>query len=410
MEPYSFESSGTTHKQLTFSEFSNASYTTEVSNKFTEYLKLCYRTWSRLNSATCPFMFHSLAKEKRQCYTLGPVPDVTDAPSHSPQPPDIPPSHPPPATGPNRVQRVSRQARLGTGPLPPHPKGRVLTNKVNSQTSRVTTTPVNAPTVEIPSVRTPSIETPSIEIPTVEIPTAEIPSIAAPWMDVSQARGDASTANTPGPIESNARGTTDRPTDTMTSTPNDNTSDSESYTSTLPDVFNVDMDGSEPPATGPWVAIDHLTGKVIGDDSDPGVTITPGAHQTEIEIGILPRLGVRAITEAEPPALLSEDEEVRPEWLTSAVKEFLRYMPYYGRLGKVIDLFLAQEARLGYPNLVLHLCLSSLYLNTDNLKSMRLALPSCNRPTEVGQFQKWARKYSRGDNVDAEKFGATVVK
>ena len=41
---------------------------------------------------------------------------------------------------------------------------------------------------------------------------------------------------------------------------------------------------------------------------------------------------------------------------------------------------------------------------------MRLALPSCNRPTEVGDFQKWAQKYSRGDDVDAEKFGAAVLK
>ncbi|KAF9779305.1 hypothetical protein BJ322DRAFT_1013450, partial [Thelephora terrestris] len=37
-------------------------------------------------------------------------------------------------------------------------------------------------------------------------------------------------------------------------------------------------------------------------------------------------------------------------------------------------------------------------------------LPSHNRPTEVGQFQKWARKYSRGEDVDAEKFGEAVIK
>ena len=39
----SFESAGTVHKQLTFSEFRGKSYTTEVSDKFTDYLKLCYR-------------------------------------------------------------------------------------------------------------------------------------------------------------------------------------------------------------------------------------------------------------------------------------------------------------------------------------------------------------------------------
>ena len=28
----------------------------------------------------------------------------------------------------------------------------------------------------------------------------------------------------------------------------------------------------------------------------------------------------------------------------------------------------------------------------------------------MGEFQKWARKYSRGNNVDAKKFGASVLK
>ena len=34
------------HKQLTFSEFCGESYETEVSHKFVEYLKLCFRTYS----------------------------------------------------------------------------------------------------------------------------------------------------------------------------------------------------------------------------------------------------------------------------------------------------------------------------------------------------------------------------
>lgn len=41
---------------------------------------------------------------------------------------------------------------------------------------------------------------------------------------------------------------------------------------------------------------------------------------------------------------------------------------------------------------------------------MRLALPSSNRPTEVGEFQKWARKYARGDDVDAKVFGPAVIR
>ena len=34
------------HKQLTFSEFCGESYETEVSHKFVEYLKLCFRAYS----------------------------------------------------------------------------------------------------------------------------------------------------------------------------------------------------------------------------------------------------------------------------------------------------------------------------------------------------------------------------
>ena len=38
-----FESPGSVHKELTFSEFCGESYDTEVSHKFVDYLKLCYR-------------------------------------------------------------------------------------------------------------------------------------------------------------------------------------------------------------------------------------------------------------------------------------------------------------------------------------------------------------------------------
>ena len=207
-------------------------------------------------------------------------------------------------------------------------------------------------------------------------------------MDTSQAHINVSTANTSRPTESNIHGTANQLTDTTTPVPDDNASDGGSYTSTLPDVFNIDMDGPEPLVVGPWVAINHLTSEIIAGDDDP--TVPNPTPQTGIETRILPCLGIHTITESEPPTLLFEDEDVRPEWLTLAVKEFLQYTPYYGQLGKVIDPFLAQEARLRYPNLVGHSCSPLLYINTDNLKSICLALPSNNRPTEVGQFQKWA--------------------
>jgi len=44
-----------------------------------------------------------------------------------------------------------------------------------------------------------------------------------------------------------------------------------------------------------------------------------------------------------------------------------------------------------------------------SIQSPRLALPSHNRPTEIAVFMKWARDYSRGDKVDAGKFGAAVI-
>jgi len=39
----SYESQGSVHKQLTFSEFLGQSYDTEVSEKFVDYLKHCFR-------------------------------------------------------------------------------------------------------------------------------------------------------------------------------------------------------------------------------------------------------------------------------------------------------------------------------------------------------------------------------
>ena len=277
-----------------------------------------------------------------------------------------------------------------------------MANIANAKTPNVITSQVDTPmTVEPPRTDTSQVHTNnSLD--------GDVSCVTTPQMDTSLARANIPTANTPGPTEPNVSGTADRLPDKATSVPDDNASDGGSYTSTLPDVFDIDMDGLEPLMVGPWVAIDHLTSEIIAGGDDPTTPIpTP---QTGMETRIVPRLGIRAIAETEPPTLLFEDEDVRPEWLTLAVKEFLRYTPYYGQLGKVIDLFLAQEARLGYPNSVGHLCSPSLYLNTDNLKSTRLALPSNNRPTEVGQFQKWARKYSRGDNVDATKFGAAVLK
>ena len=43
---YRFESPGTAHKKLSFSEFCGDSYERDISHKFIEYLKLCFRMYS----------------------------------------------------------------------------------------------------------------------------------------------------------------------------------------------------------------------------------------------------------------------------------------------------------------------------------------------------------------------------
>jgi hypothetical protein len=120
------------------------------------------------------------------------------------------------------------------------------------------------------------------------------------------------------------------------------------------------MDDSAPPATGPWMIIDHLTGEVIVDNAQPlpaasAVPTTPSvtAHPSLAGVKVVATscFGTPHLTQT-PPTLLSDDEDVRPQWLTTAVDDFLHFVPYIGSLGKVVDLFLTQEARLGYPALV----------------------------------------------------------
>jgi hypothetical protein len=169
-------------------------------------------------------------------------------------------------------------------------------------------------------------------------------------------------------------------------TPDDGASNNGSYTSTLPDVFDVEMDDSAPPATGPWMVIDHFTGKVIDDDNQTAppqpvlnipttLTIPTGPSLAGVEVAVTPHLGTAYLVET-PPSLLSEDEDVRPQWLITAVNRFLRFVPYVGSLGKVVDLYLAQEAKLGYPNLVCMHAFSSMncILNDPSLHAFHFRL------------------------------------
>jgi len=129
--------------------------------------------------------------------------------------------------------------------------------------------------------------------------------------------------------------------------------DDMSGASILPDVM---MDDSAPPATCLQTIVDHTVGETIVDgDQTTAPTSAPAASSsrsfTAIQVATTPHPTPTSLAEI-PPTLLSEDEDVRPQWLVIAIRDFLQYVPYLGNLGKVVDLFLAQEARLGYPQLV----------------------------------------------------------
>lgn len=272
------------------------------------------------------------AKEDRKLYTLDPIPDATVAPPTLDTAPTVTipgestvlatpilkTSSTPTFSGPIRTVR---QPRPGRGP----PYARADKNGADKSGSPSTVSPTNT--------TTPQVGTPLPEVDTSQVHTSKV--------NPPQAATDAASL-------------------TAEQVPDDNASDSRSYTSTLPDVFEVGMDDSAPPATGPWMIIDHLTGEVIADDNQstppaPTVPTAPavssGPSLPGVEVATALRLGTPYLVET-PPTLLSEDEDVRPQWLITAVNAFLRLVPYVGSLGKVVDLYLAQEARLGYPQLV----------------------------------------------------------
>ena len=248
-----------------------------------------------------------LAREKRQEYTLNTLQPPSDTRNVSSVPPDppyplAPPApHPPSATGPDRADRVSRQAHLATSPLPLRRK---------SQAS-AKTTDTNLQTIQDDAPTNPSSECTDQAI-TVNVDTSS---------DATNPNPDASNGES---HLSDISGDGSHPPDAL---------DDELHLSGAPDI---EMDDSEFVIT-------------IDDDA---LAVTTAPTQSDVETRFLPRFGVSVLTESESPTLLSVDEDVRPEWLLAVTKKFLPTVPYLGCLGKVVDLFLAQEARLGYPNVV----------------------------------------------------------
>lgn len=130
----------------------------------------------------------------------------------------------------------------------------------------------------------------------------------------------------------------------------DDMSDALSYCSSLPDVFEVGSDDSAPLATGPWTIIDHFTGEMMVDDDEiPPATPAPPGPPLDSTIQVEVILGNPVLIQTPLPTLLFVDQDVRPNWLLLSTNEFLQHVPYYMCLSRVVDLFFAQEAKLGYP-------------------------------------------------------------
>ena len=86
------------------------------------------------------------------------------------------------------------------------------------------------------------------------------------------------------------------------------------------------------------------------DEVSPAVTtVSSTLCDSMIQVRSNPAPALPSLIQTAPPNLLYADQDERPSWLLTSVQDFLQYGPYYSCLSKVVDLFLAQEARLGYP-------------------------------------------------------------
>ena len=103
---------------------------------------------------------------------------------------------------------------------------------------------------------------------------------------------------------------------------------------------------SQPPNFTP-----PTTSEMSIDEEVPPAIPTPSSNPCDsaIQVNVIPKLGTSALVQTSPPSLLFADEDERPSWLLTSITDHLQHSPYYLCLNKVVDLFLAQEARLGYP-------------------------------------------------------------
>ena len=276
-----------------------------------------------------------IAKQERQLYTLKLATDTTATLLPTCNTPSAPPNLLPvphaSSVGPVRNQRSSTQARMRTGPMTPALKARILRN-ISSNTSKANVTQATIPPND----------------------TGFVTPVDAGFVAPTESNFAASIGST----QLSHSALIDDPSDHHQQLPPssdysvDDISDNLSFTSSFPDPFNIAMDDSQPSATGPWMIIDHFTGEMIVDEELPSTAPTIASTLFDTTIQVQTILNVPTLVQAAPPTLLFEDKDERPDWLVWSTNEFLQHVPYYMCLGKVVDLFFTQEARLGYPEKV----------------------------------------------------------
>ena len=243
-----------------------------------------------------------LAKGDRQLYTLNPAAATPSTSTSSGAIASKPPLEVTQArvSGPIRSQRQTATARMRTGPMSAALKARVLgciSNKMSKAKEASACMSITPPT------------------------EAECTKLAEPARSnlTDHTLDDEPTPPPPSPVD---------------------TTDSTPHTPAFLDLPDTEMDGSPPPETD-MMSVDE---EVLIE------TVTTSAPcDLIIKVNVTPSLGVSSLVQASLPALLFVDEDERPDWLSTSIKDFLRHMPYYLCLGKVVDLFLSQESRLGYP-------------------------------------------------------------
>jgi hypothetical protein len=236
-------------------------------------------------------LYLPIAKEDRKLYTLQPSTVAETLPPTS-SAPAMPAPRPLPTarvSGPTRTKRKSQQARMRTGPLPPDLKARVM-----ALTSKKRT---------------------------VSLTKAEVPELIEATQPMQLTLASCSSSNRP-----------------CSQTPEDG-SDSTSDTSAPHEPRDL-----MPPGTSDMSADMEVASAIPTTSGIPCNSV--------IEVRTISGTGVSVFVQTSSPTLLFVDEDKRPNWLLTSIKEHLQYTPYYLCFSQVVDLFLTQEARLGYPQKV----------------------------------------------------------